>query len=111
MVILNKACCHVQCVYAANNLIATMQERCAGADTISLVAQMLHRSKAHLQSMLLQNNAAVVEDFYVHLVLFFVIICFRIEGRPWLLFNLQKVIDKYYPNMCFSNNFASLLRP
>ncbi|XP_048324974.1 uncharacterized protein LOC107410549 isoform X2 [Ziziphus jujuba] len=45
-----------------------LKERCAGADTISLVARMLHRSKAHLQSMLLQSNAAVVEDFYVHLV-------------------------------------------
>ncbi|KAI3450647.1 hypothetical protein Pfo_007312 [Paulownia fortunei] len=45
-----------------------LKERCAGADTISLVAQLLHRSKAHLQSRLLQNNGAVVEDFYVHLV-------------------------------------------
>ncbi|PON71203.1 Vacuolar protein sorting-associated protein 54, N-terminal [Trema orientale] len=44
-----------------------LKERCAGADTISLVARMLHRSKAHLQSMLLQSNA-VVEDFYVNLV-------------------------------------------
>lgn len=45
-----------------------LQERCAGADTLSLVARILHRSKAHLQLMLLQNNATVVEDFYVHLV-------------------------------------------
>lgn len=45
-----------------------VQERCASADTISLVARLLHRSKAHLQSMLLQNNAAIVEDFYVHVV-------------------------------------------
>ncbi|KAL2541061.1 Vacuolar protein sorting-associated protein [Abeliophyllum distichum] len=45
-----------------------LKERCAGADTISLVAQLLHRSKAHLQSMLLQNSGAIVEDFYVHLV-------------------------------------------
>ncbi|PIN03728.1 hypothetical protein CDL12_23739 [Handroanthus impetiginosus] len=45
-----------------------LKERCAGADTVSLVAQLLHRSKAHLQSMLLQSNGAVVEDFYVHLV-------------------------------------------
>ncbi|PON55339.1 Vacuolar protein sorting-associated protein 54, N-terminal [Parasponia andersonii] len=44
-----------------------LKERCAGADTISLVARMLHRSKAHLQSMLLESNA-VVEDFYVNLV-------------------------------------------
>ncbi|CAL5426428.1 unnamed protein product [Camellia sinensis] len=41
-------------------------ERCAGADTISIVARLLLRSKAHLQLMLLQNNAAVVEDFYAH---------------------------------------------
>lgn len=46
----------------------TLQERCAGADTLLLVAQILHKSKAHLQSMLLQNNAAVVDDFYVHMV-------------------------------------------
>jgi len=46
----------------------TLQERCAGADTLLLVARMLHKSKAHLQSMLLQNNAAVVDDFYVHMV-------------------------------------------
>ncbi|KAK6163455.1 hypothetical protein DH2020_000319 [Rehmannia glutinosa] len=45
-----------------------LKERCAAADTISLVAQLLHRSKAHLQSRLLQNNGAVVEDFFVHLV-------------------------------------------
>ncbi|KAL5580161.1 hypothetical protein UlMin_012603 [Ulmus minor] len=45
-----------------------LKERCAGADTISLVAHMLHRSKAHLQSMVHQSNAAIVEDFYLHLV-------------------------------------------
>ncbi|KAK4358646.1 hypothetical protein RND71_020875 [Anisodus tanguticus] len=44
-----------------------LKERCAGADTTFVVARLLHRSKAHLQSML-QNNAALVEDFYVHLV-------------------------------------------
>lgn len=43
-----------------------LKERCTGADTISLVAQILYRSRTHLQSMLLQSNA--VEDFYVHLV-------------------------------------------
>ncbi|KAK1435111.1 hypothetical protein QVD17_00871 [Tagetes erecta] len=45
-----------------------LKERCTGADTISLVARLLHNSKAHLHSILLQNNAACVEDFYVHLV-------------------------------------------
>ncbi|XP_050137738.1 uncharacterized protein LOC126614195 isoform X1 [Malus sylvestris] len=45
-----------------------LKERCAGADTISLVARILHRSKAHLQTMLLQRNATVVEEFYAHLV-------------------------------------------
>ncbi|KAG6760651.1 hypothetical protein POTOM_033826 [Populus tomentosa] len=47
-------------------------ERCAAADAISLVAQILHRSKTHLQSMLLQNNPAIVEDFFVILVYFLV---------------------------------------
>ncbi|KAL4591638.1 hypothetical protein LXL04_004608 [Taraxacum kok-saghyz] len=45
-----------------------LKERCAGADTISLVARVLIKSKAHFQSILQQNNAAIVEDFYVHLV-------------------------------------------
>ena len=45
-----------------------LQERCAGADTLFLVARILHKSKAHLQVMLLQNNATIVEDFYVHVV-------------------------------------------
>ncbi|KAI4373569.1 hypothetical protein MLD38_011683 [Melastoma candidum] len=45
-----------------------LKERCAGADTIQLVARILHKSKAHLQSMLLLSNATLVDDFYVHLV-------------------------------------------
>ncbi|KAJ8642936.1 hypothetical protein MRB53_004684 [Persea americana] len=45
-----------------------LKERCVGAEAISLVAHVMHRSKAHLQSMLLQNNAAMVEDFYLNLV-------------------------------------------
>ncbi|CAL9154190.1 unnamed protein product [Musa acuminata subsp. burmannicoides] len=45
-----------------------LKERCSAVDTISLVAQVLHRSKAHLQSMLLQHNAAVVEEFFVNMV-------------------------------------------
>ncbi|XP_026439878.1 syndetin-like isoform X1 [Papaver somniferum] len=45
-----------------------LKERCAGVETVQLVARVLQRSKAHLQSMLLQNNAAAVEDFYVNLV-------------------------------------------
>ncbi|EEF38687.1 conserved hypothetical protein [Ricinus communis] len=54
-----------------NHLSATsfgLKERCTAADNISLVAQIMHRSKAHLQSMLLQNNPTIVEDFYAHLV-------------------------------------------
>ncbi|XP_019199330.1 PREDICTED: syndetin isoform X3 [Ipomoea nil] len=46
----------------------SLKERCAGADTISLVARLLHRSKSHLQSMLPKKNSATVEDVYVHLV-------------------------------------------
>ncbi|XP_057456042.1 uncharacterized protein LOC130747201 isoform X2 [Lotus japonicus] len=45
-----------------------LKERCVAVDTISLVARILNRSKAHLQSMLLQSNSTVLEDFYVHLV-------------------------------------------
>ncbi|KAI7729119.1 hypothetical protein M8C21_002182 [Ambrosia artemisiifolia] len=45
-----------------------LKERCTGADTISLVARLLQKSKGHLHSILLQNNAAIVDDFYVHLV-------------------------------------------
>lgn len=46
----------------------SLKERCVAVDTISLVARILNRSKAHLQSMLLQSNSTVLEDFYVHLV-------------------------------------------
>uniref|UniRef100_A0A7N0U890 Syndetin n=1 Tax=Kalanchoe fedtschenkoi TaxID=63787 RepID=A0A7N0U890_KALFE len=45
-----------------------LKERCAAADSISQVAQILHRAKPHLQSLLLQNNATAVEDFYVQVV-------------------------------------------
>ncbi|XP_015951750.1 uncharacterized protein LOC107476449 isoform X1 [Arachis duranensis] len=45
-----------------------LQERCVAVDTISVVAQILNRSKAHLQSMLLRSNSTVLEDFFVHLV-------------------------------------------
>ncbi|KAJ7981083.1 syndetin isoform X1 [Quillaja saponaria] len=45
-----------------------LKERCVGADTVSLVARILHRSKAHLQSMLLKSNTTAVEDFHTQLV-------------------------------------------
>ncbi|KAG1355013.1 syndetin [Cocos nucifera] len=45
-----------------------LKERCAGAETISLVARLLYRSRTHLQSMLLQHNATMVEDFFGNLV-------------------------------------------
>ncbi|KAF9595052.1 hypothetical protein IFM89_036380 [Coptis chinensis] len=38
------------------------------AETIQIVKEILHRSKSHMQSMLQQNNAAMVEDFYASLV-------------------------------------------
>lgn len=69
-----------------------LQERCAGADTISLVARMLHRSKAHLQTMLLQNNGAVVEDFYVHLVGYFFIICWNFSGVFMVVWRLVEMM-------------------
>ncbi|XP_024986780.1 syndetin-like [Cynara cardunculus var. scolymus] len=58
----NSNLCHVP------NTSFGLKERCAGADTITLVARLLHKSKAHLQSILPKNNAAIIEDFYVHLV-------------------------------------------
>ncbi|KAB2028261.1 hypothetical protein ES319_D05G086200v1 [Gossypium barbadense] len=45
-----------------------LKERCAGADTVALVARILHRSRTNLQSLLLKSNTAIVEDFFVHLV-------------------------------------------
>ncbi|RDX80237.1 Syndetin, partial [Mucuna pruriens] len=45
-----------------------LKERCVAVDTISIVARILNRSKSHLQSMLLQSNSTILEDFYVHLV-------------------------------------------
>ncbi|KAE8688712.1 C-terminal isoform 2 [Hibiscus syriacus] len=53
---------------AHNNITLTLQERCAGADTIALVARILHRSRTNLQSLLLKSNTTVVEDFFVHLI-------------------------------------------
>jgi len=47
------------------------QERCAGAETISLIARVLHKSKVHFQSMLMPQNASVIEDFYENLVILF----------------------------------------
>jgi len=44
-----------------------LQERCAAAETVSLVARVLNRSKAHLHSVLSKNNTSV-EEFYRVLV-------------------------------------------
>ncbi|KAF3321188.1 coiled-coil domain-containing protein 132 [Carex littledalei] len=44
-----------------------LKERCIAAETLSLVARVLNRSRPHLQSML-QNRSSVVENFFVHLV-------------------------------------------
>lgn len=74
-----------------DNMTIVLQERCAGADTVSLVARILHRSKAHLQSMLLQNNPAIVDDFYVHLVCFFVIIYWSIVSAI-MVWDLTKLM-------------------
>ncbi|XP_052489356.1 uncharacterized protein LOC105761952 isoform X3 [Gossypium raimondii] len=41
-----------------------LKERCAGADTLALVSRILHRSRTHLQSLLLKSNTAIVEDFF-----------------------------------------------
>ncbi|KAG8488577.1 hypothetical protein CXB51_016514 [Gossypium anomalum] len=45
-----------------------LMERCAGADTLALVSRILHRSRTHLQSLLLKSNTAIVEDFFEHVV-------------------------------------------
>lgn len=52
----------------APNTSFGLKERCAAAEAVSLVARVLHRSKAHIHSMLLQNNAAIVEDFFGNMV-------------------------------------------
>ncbi|CAH8361226.1 unnamed protein product [Eruca vesicaria subsp. sativa] len=46
----------------------SLKERCAAVDTVSLVARILHKSKAHFQSMLLSRNGSLVEDFFGQLV-------------------------------------------
>ncbi|CAL0329046.1 unnamed protein product [Lupinus luteus] len=45
-----------------------LKERCVAVDTMSLVARILNRSKAHIQSMLLLSNSTVLEDFYSHMM-------------------------------------------
>lgn len=52
----------------APNTSFGLKERCAAAEVVSLVARVLHRSKAHIHSMLLQNNASIVEDFFGNMV-------------------------------------------
>ena len=61
---------HLVIYVPVNNMMLMLQERCAGADTVALVSRLLHRSRTHLQSLLLMSNSAVVEDFFVHLVYF-----------------------------------------
>jgi len=46
------------------------QERCAAAETLSLVARVLNRSRAHLRSVLSKNNSSVLEEFFRTLVRF-----------------------------------------
>ncbi|KAG2308426.1 hypothetical protein Bca52824_028174 [Brassica carinata] len=46
----------------------SLKERCAAVDTVSLVARILHKSKAHLQSMLMSRTGSLVEDFFGQLV-------------------------------------------
>ncbi|KAF8086419.1 hypothetical protein N665_0626s0011 [Sinapis alba] len=46
----------------------SLKERCAAVDTVSLVARILHKSKAHLQSMLMSRNGSLVDDFFGQLV-------------------------------------------
>lgn len=59
------------------------QERCAAAETLSLVAQVLNRSKAHLHSVLPKNNSSVVEDSFRTLVCFSTLGCFHcLFGSP-----------------------------
>ncbi|KAL6905296.1 hypothetical protein ACP4OV_002897 [Aristida adscensionis] len=45
-----------------------LKERCAAAETLSLVARVLNRSRAHLHKILFKNNTAVVEEFFRTLV-------------------------------------------
>ncbi|KAJ4874155.1 hypothetical protein Rs2_44000 [Raphanus sativus] len=46
----------------------SLKERCAAVDTVSLVARILHKSKSHLQSMLMSRKGSLVEDFFGQLV-------------------------------------------
>uniref|UniRef100_A0A0E0MAD3 Syndetin C-terminal domain-containing protein n=1 Tax=Oryza punctata TaxID=4537 RepID=A0A0E0MAD3_ORYPU len=41
-----------------------LKERCAAAETISLVARVLNRSRAHLHSVLCQSNTSILEEFF-----------------------------------------------
>ncbi|XP_010510715.1 PREDICTED: syndetin isoform X2 [Camelina sativa] len=48
----------------------SLKERCAAVDTVSLVARILHKSKAHLQSMLMSRTGSLVEDFFGQLQIY-----------------------------------------
>jgi hypothetical protein len=56
--------------YPYLKLLISLQERCAAAETVSLVARVLNRSRAHLHSVLSQNSTSVVEEFFGTLVNF-----------------------------------------
>lgn len=64
------------CFVTNLQILYMLQERCAAAETISLVARLLHRSRAHLQSMLVQHSTNLVEDFFGLLVFFFLLFFF-----------------------------------
>jgi hypothetical protein len=59
-----------------------IQERCAAAETVLLVARVLNRSKAHLQSVLSKNNTNAVEEFYRTLVRLFALGGFAVLPFP-----------------------------
>ncbi|KAH0461467.1 hypothetical protein IEQ34_009042 [Dendrobium chrysotoxum] len=68
---LNASIAHIDVmptILSGTGTTSGLKERCVAAETITFVAQILHRSKAHFQSRLLQQNAALIEDFFGNLV-------------------------------------------
>ncbi|CAN6460698.1 unnamed protein product [Victoria cruziana] len=73
----------------APNTSFGLKERCNGVESILHIAQILHQSRMHLQSMILENNTALVDEFYVNVV----------DAVPDLIEHIHRTTAKYLLNI------------
>ncbi|KAF3793420.1 Syndetin [Nymphaea thermarum] len=73
----------------APNTTFGLKERCNGVESILQIAQILHQSRVHLQSMILENNTALVDEFYINVV----------DAVPDLIEHIHRTTAKYLLNI------------